>query len=465
MFKSLRLKLLFYFFVINIIVLFVYSIFIYSTAKKGILNTTDTQLKMLSIDVIPDFKKDSYANAKEFADELFEEFAIEPLFVKIIYYNKETNSIAYETISSMENKSLFDIPLNEIGHEGSIYYFNKDIYRISSMFIFEKNNTKVFIQLAIKKDIDSLYLKQLLFGLIVATPIILVIFLFIANILINKTLSPVKEVIESVKSISANNLSNRISSDNIPSEIMELVTTFNQLLNNLENSFSKITDFSNNASHELKTPLTVIRGEIEVALKHNRKPQEYKDILKNILEESISIQKMIEQLFFLAKKDMTELTSDFDEIYLDEVLTDTVLQIEKFALTKDTNIKIKKIIPVTIHANETLLKIAINNLLRNAIIYSPNCSQIFVSLDENGVDYLLSIEDNGYGINEEDLAFVFERFYRADKARSLKDGGTGLGLAIVKMILDIHGYKIELFSKKGSGTTVQIKIPKIMALT
>ncbi|MDX9757492.1 MAG: histidine kinase dimerization/phospho-acceptor domain-containing protein, partial [Sulfurimonas sp.] len=261
---------------------------------------------MLSIDVIPDFKKDSYANAKEFADELFEEFAIEPLFVKIIYYNKETNSIAYETISSMENKSLFDIPLNEIGHEGSIYYFNKDIYRISSMFIFEKNNTKVFIQLAIKKDIDSLYLKQLLFGLIVATPIILVIFLFIANILINKTLSPVKEVIESVKSISANNLSNRISSDNIPSEIMELVTTFNQLLNNLENSFSKITDFSNNASHELKTPLTVIRGEIEVALKHNRKPQEYKDILKNILEESISIQKMIEQLFFLAKKDMTE---------------------------------------------------------------------------------------------------------------------------------------------------------------
>ena len=78
MFKSLRLKLLFYFFVINIIVLFVYSIFIYSTAKKGILNTTDTQLKMLSIDVIPDFKKDYYANAKEFADELFEEFAIEP---------------------------------------------------------------------------------------------------------------------------------------------------------------------------------------------------------------------------------------------------------------------------------------------------------------------------------------------------------------------------------------------------
>ncbi len=187
--------------------------------------------------------------------------------------------------------------------------------------------------------------------------------------------------------------------------------------------------------------------------------------MKNILEESISIQKMIEQLFFLAKKDMTELTSDFNEIYLDEVLTDTILQIEKFALTKDTNIKIKKIIPVTIHANETLLKIAINNLLRNAIIYSPNCSQIFVSLDENGVDYLLSIEDNGYGINEEDLAFVFERFYRADKARSLKDGGTGLGLAIVKMILDIHGYKIELFSKKGSGTTVQIKIPKIMALT
>ncbi len=460
MFKSLRLKLLFYFFIINIIVLFVYGAFIYNTAKKGVLNTTDTQLKMVSIDVIPDFKKDGYENASSIAKELIEEFSIEPLFVKIIYYDKKNKKIEHQTLSSKIHGWLFDIPLNEIGHLGSIYYFDKGAYRTSSMLIFEKDDTKVFIQLSMQKDIDSPYLKQLFFGLIIATPILLIIFLIIANLLINRTLSPIKDVIKSVKSISANNLSSRVNTDNIPSEIEELVATFNKLLHNLEDSFNKITDFSNNASHELKTPLTVIRGEIEVALKQDREPNEYKEVLKDILQESISIQKMIEQLFFLAKKDSTEINSNFSELYLDEVVTDSVMQIKKFALTKNIDVEIKKIIPSTIYANETLLKIAINNLLRNAVIYSPRDSHVYISLSEDDKEYLLTIEDNGYGIQEEDLPFIFERFYRADKVRSRKDGGTGLGLAIVKMILDIHNYTIQIRSDKNRGTIVNIKIAK-----
>lgn len=460
MFKSLRLKLLFYFFIINFIVLFIYDGFIYNTAKKGVLNTTDAQLKMISLDVIPDFKANSSYNAKEFANELLEEFSIAPLFLKIIYYNKESKTIEYESISSEEMSYLFEIPLNEIGHLSSIYYFNKDIYRVSSMLIFEQEDSKVFIQLAIKKDIDSPYIKQLLYNLIIATPIILIIFLFIANILINKTLSPVKEVIKSVKSISANSLSNRIETKKIPSEIKELVSTFNHLLNNLEDSFSKITSFSQDASHELKTPLTVIRGEIEVALKQDRTVEEYKSTLEDILEESISIDNIINQLLFLAKKDTAEIKSGFLEIYLDEIVTDTTTWIEKFAKTKNIDIVIKNIIPSTIYANETLLKIAINNILKNAIVYSKSDTTIEISMDETSQEYLLIIKDNGYGISDEDLPFIFDRFYRADKARSRKNAGFGLGLSIVKMILDIHNYTIIIQSTKSIGTTATIKIPK-----
>jgi heavy metal sensor kinase len=460
MFKSLKLKLLFYFFIINIIALSVYGVFIYGTAKKGVLNTTDAELRMISIDVIPDFKKDSYENAKDIADELIDEFSIEPLFVKIIYYDKQSKKIVYETTSSKEHERLFNIPLNEIGHQGSIYYFDKGSYRVSSMLIFDKEESKVFIQLAIKKDMDSPYLKQLYFGLIIATPILLIVFLIIVNMLINRTLSPVKEVICSVKSISANNLSSRVGTNKIPTEIKDLVATFNQLLNDLEESFNKITDFSNNASHELKTPLTVIRGEIEVALKQDREPQEYKEVLKSILQESISIQNMIEQLLFLAKKDRTELHNSFNELYLDELLSDTVMQMKKIAAAKDIHIEVENIIPVTIRANEVLLKVAINNLLRNAIIYSSKSSYIYISLSENDKEYIITIRDNGYGIDKEDLPFIFERFYRADKARSRKDGGTGLGLSIVKMILDIHHYNIEVKSKVNIGTNVSIKIPK-----
>lgn len=460
MFKSLKLKLLFYFFIINIAVLSVYGVFIYNTAKKGVLNTTDAELKMISIDVIPDFKKDGYESAKSIADELIDEFSIEPLLVKIIYYDKKSKTIEHQTLSSNEHSELFNIPLNEIGHVGSIYYFDKDSYRVSSMLIFDKEESKVFIQLAIEKNMDSPYLKQLYFGLIIATPILLIVFLIIANMLINRTLSPVKEVIYSVKSISANNLSSRVSTKGIPTEIKDLVATFNQLLNNLEESFNKITDFSNNASHELKTPLTVIRGEIEVALKQDREPQEYKEVLKSILQESISIQEMIEQLLFLAKKDTTELYSSFNELYLDELVSDAVMQMKKIDATKNVHIEVENIIPITVYANEILLKIAINNLLRNAITYSPKNSNVYISLSENNKEYNITIKDNGYGIDKEDLPFIFERFYRADKARSRKDGGTGLGLSIVKMILDIHNYTIEITSTKNKGTMVNIKIPR-----
>ena len=460
MFKSLKLKLLFYFFITNIIVLSVYGVFIYDTAKKGVLNTTDAELKMISIDVIPDFKKDAYENAKDIADELIDEFSIKPLFVKIIYYDKGSKKIIYETLSSKEYEWLFNIPLNEIGHQGSIYYFNKGSYRVSSMLIFDKKETKVFIQLAIEKNINSPYLKQLYFGLIIATPILLIVFLIIANMLVNRTLSPVKEVIESVKSISANNLSSRVNTNKIPSEINELVATFNQLLSNLEESFNKITDFSNSASHELKTPLTVIRGEIEVALKQNREPAEYREILRDVLQESISIQKIINQLLFLAKKDTAELKNDFKELYLDEMIAEVLSEMKKFTQAKNGDIIVKKIIPATVHANETLLKIALKNILRNSVLYSQNGSEIFISLDENNKEHLLRIEDNGHGIKKEDLPFVFERFYRADKARCRKNGGTGLGLAIVKMILDIHHYAIEIESIENIGTTVLIKIPK-----
>jgi len=117
-------------------------------------------------------------------------------------------------------------------------------------------------------------------------------------------------------------------------------------------------------------------------------------------------------------------------------------------------------IPVTIHASQILIKIALGNLLRNAVIYSKERGEVRISVDEEENAYLLKIEDDGCGIPAKDLPFVFERFYRADKARSRKEGGTGLGLAIVKMILDIHHYDIDIQSKVDQGTTITIKILK-----
>ena len=460
MFKSLKLKILFYFFVSNIIILSGFSIFIYNTAQKGVMDTLDTMLKIISIDAVPDLKDKVFVDAKDISSELIEEFGIMPLYVKIIYYDKSTNGIIRETLSSEDKVEIFDISLNPNDKLYNINYFDKGLYRVSSIVLSETEKMKIFFQLSTTKIIDSPYLDKILTSLLIANPIILILLLFIVNILINTTLQPVKKVVQDVHSISSNNLANRINTQKIPTEIEELVKTFNQLLENLEESFHRISSFSSDASHELKTPLTVMRGEIEVALRQERTSEEYKDILEDVLSETVRVQEIIEQLFLLTKKDTEELKANYKEVYLDEILTDSVSLIEKFAMKKSVSVKITKIIPITIFANETLLKICIDNLLRNAISYSKEAGEVYVSVNENSIQYLLEIKDNGSGIAQKDLPFIFDRFYRADKARSRQKGGTGLGLAIVKMILDLHNYDIAVESVLNEGTKVIIKIQK-----
>lgn len=437
-----------------------FSIFIYTTAQKGVSDSVDTMMKIISIDAIPDLKSDTYLNAKDIASELMEEFAITPLYVKIVYYNKIESKVEYETASFGEKTELFDISLNEKGHLNSIYYFDKNSYRVSSMLLLERNNTKIFLQLATTKKLDSPYLDTIITSLLIANPVILILFLFIANILINRTMQPVKNIVNSVNLISVSELSNRLDTNNIPSEVKSLVTTFNNLLVNLEEAFKRISSFSADASHELKTPLTVIRGEVEVALRKDRTKEEYEKVLNKILKESIYVQNIINQLFLITKKDTQELHKNFKELYLDEIILDTIDQLKNFALSKFITLKIQNIIPITIYANEVLLKTAISNVIRNSIIYSGESTQVVISLSQEDSKYVLSIEDQGCGISQENLPYVFDRFYRVNKARSRKNGGTGLGLSLVKMIFDIHNYDISITSELNKGTKVLIYINK-----
>ena len=462
MFKSLKNQLLFYFFIANFTVLFVFSIFIFSTAQKGAENTLDAQLKIISLDAIADLLDGvEYVNAKEIASELEKEFTIEPLDVKIIYYDKLKKKIEHISVSS--NEKLFEVALNEMGHLFSIYYFDKKNYRISSMLLLENSEKKVFFQTATKKVFSSKYLDQLLLNLLIAVPLILFLLLVVANYLLKKSLEPVKDTILQVNEISVNNLSASLSTQDSPFEIRELINTFNNLLFRLKETFERISTFSSDASHELKTPLTVIRGEAEIGLRKDRTIDEYKNILENILDESIKVQETIDQLFFLTKKDTSELKSNFQDIYLDELLSEVISEIEPFAHKKNLHIELKKVTPITVFANEVLLKTVISNIIRNAINYSENDNEISIYLYKEEQNYILKIQDNGCGIKKEDLLLIFDRFYRVDRSRSRKDAGTGLGLSIVKMICDIHNFDIEIKSTVAVGTSVSIKIPKVIS--
>jgi signal transduction histidine kinase len=262
-------------------------------------------------------------------------------------------------------------------------------------------------------------------------------------------------VVDSVNKIKAYDYTKRVDVDNIPNEIKELVDTFNRLLSRHQESFSKISQFSTNASHELKTPLTTIRGEIEVGLRRDRTDKEYKRVLEKSLCKIIEIQGLIDDLLFLAKSDKLKIQSSFEEVYIDEIITECRDELQEMAYEKSIDITMY-LIPLTIKGDSKLLKIACINILKNAILYSPPQTEIKITIEENNSKFMVVVQDQGVGISKEDMKYIFDRFYRVEKKISQVDSGTGLGLSIVKMILDIHDFDITIESQIDRGSIVKI---------
>jgi len=277
--------------------------------------------------------------------------------------------------------------------------------------------------------------------LMIWIPILLIISIIIGYFIIKNALLPVKKTINEVKDIETNQLQKRLNSHTLNDEIDELVTTFNFMLDKLDDSFTKIKRFSNDVSHELKTPLTIIRGEIELGLRKDRTNKEYKDILYSTLEETKSLQELINSLLFLSKTNDTEIKNKFIQVDLDEILTDIISVNKQLIEKKNIQLDIKKLDSKNCNGHPLLLKILLGNILQNAIKYSHKNSIVEIYLDQN----ILRIKDYGIGIPKDDIENIFDRFYRVDKSRS--KGGYGLGLSIAKSIAKLHNFKITVDSK------------------
>jgi len=277
--------------------------------------------------------------------------------------------------------------------------------------------------------------------LFISIPLIGLLFVFAGWFIVNNVLKRVSNVINEVNLIDIDDLDKRLTLNNSNDEMEELIITFNTLLERLDRSVSQIKRFSNDVSHELKTPLTVIRGELEVGLRKERTNVEYKEILKSSLEENIQLQELINSLLFLSNSDEKEIQKKFKDIEVDELIMDILSEYKYLTKEKNISIEFESFEHVIAQGDYQLLKILIRNIIQNSIKYSLNDSKIIISLKNKD----LLISDFGIGIPKEDLLYIFDRFYRVDKARVR--GGYGLGLSIVKNIAKIHNYTIHIESE------------------
>ncbi len=274
---------------------------------------------------------------------------------------------------------------------------------------------------------------------------------------------PVEEMATTARNISSANLRERILPEGYPFELASLASTFNQMLDRLQDSFERISRFSADIAHDLRTPVNNIRGEAEVALARARSAGEYRDVLESCLEEAVRLSALIGDLLFLARTE-SPLTLRRERVDVRELLGGVREYYE--ASAAEGGVSLTTTLagePVIAELDRTLLQRAVGNLVSNALANTPPGGAVVLGTHADSSTVRIEVSDTGIGIPAEALPKVFDRFFRVDSSRSQGSGGTGLGLAIVQSIALLHGGNVEISSQPGQGTRVTLHMPACCA--
>jgi two-component system heavy metal sensor histidine kinase CusS len=298
-----------------------------------------------------------------------------------------------------------------------------------------------------------LWFFSILLGTFVALPLI-------GYQIARRGIRPVEDMAATARRISSTNLRERILPDGYPFELASLAGTFNQMLDRLEDSFERISRFSADIAHDLRTPVNNIRGEAEVGLAGARTVTEYREVLESCLEESVRLSDLIGDLLFLARAESPLAHVRRESVDLIELLDGMREYYEASAAEAGVSLTTSaKRVPVIGQLDRTLLQRAVSNLVSNAIAHTPAGGSVVLAASAEDSAVRIEVSDTGVGIPSEALPKVFDRFFRIDSSRSQALGGTGLGLAIVQGIMLLHGGKVQIASQLGQGTKVTLHMP------
>jgi heavy metal sensor kinase len=272
-----------------------------------------------------------------------------------------------------------------------------------------------------------------------------------------RALQPLGDVIETAHRISTGELSHRIDAAHYSEEIRELAQAFNQMMARLEASFQQIRDFSDNVSHELRIPLSILQGQTELSLRRSRSEADYRKVLESNLEEIQRMEKIVERLLFLSRADRGEITLNLAEVDLHGLLGSVAGQFKVPAEEKQLCVSLRSDGPLSVVGDEVLLRELVLNLVQNAITYTPPGGEVTLSLGRQNGRIALTVADTGCGIPREEIHNIFERFYKVDRSRAGQ--GSGLGLSLCRWIAEAHQGRIMVNSTVGTGSRFTVLLP------
>lgn len=270
-------------------------------------------------------------------------------------------------------------------------------------------------------------------------------------------LAPVARIAGTAEQISASRLDQRIPLEDTPRELVRLVHGFNAMLERLADSFRRLSQFSSDLAHELRTPIHSLLGNAQVALSRPRPVMEYRNALEAVVEEGERLARTVRDMLFLAQADNASLGLARERVELRSEL-DTVVSFFQ-VLAEERNVTVQAEGSATVHADRNMVQRALTNLLSNALRHTPSGGRVAARISAVDREKWVEISNTGPPIPAESLPRLFDRFYRADRSRSDATGGTGLGLAIVKSIMQLHGGAVEVDASRPGVTTFRLRFP------
>ena len=279
-----------------------------------------------------------------------------------------------------------------------------------------------------------------------------------------RAMLPVERIATAAERISSENLSERILVENPGDELGRLAITLNRTFGRLEKSIAEMRRFTADAAHELRTPLAVIRTEIEVALRADDNLDGLRRVISVTLDELTRLSNLVDQLLTLSRHDAGVQSRIFEEVSLAAVLNDVVDFLRTIADRKQVSIEFGELSDSVVLGDDVSLSQVFFNILDNAIKYTPAGGTVRIGSDVDGEFVVVTIEDTGLGIDSRHVPHLFKRFYRVDTSRNNVSGGTGLGLAICHAVVDAHGGELSVESEPGQGTKLKVILPSVASM-